>query len=66
MKKDFAKKENKTLPGVNCAVKNCYFNSGRDSCLASFIQIDPSQAANNKETDCSTFSISEPVPGTFM
>lgn len=48
-------KTNSHLPGVACSVNTCYYNAEGSHCNAEKIQINPMNAKNAEETDCTTF-----------
>ena len=41
--------------GIKCRVNTCYYYMDGDHCTAEKIEVDPQNAANSEETDCSTF-----------
>lgn len=49
-------RENDHLSGVKCVVNTCYYHSQGDYCNASKIEIQPMNAANTQDTDCTTFA----------
>lgn len=49
------KKMNQPNTGISCSVNTCYYYMQGDSCTAEKIQVDPKNAKNSQETDCSTF-----------
>ncbi len=50
------KKQESMLNGVKCVVNTCYYYGEGDCCMASQIEIQPRNARNSHETDCSTFT----------
>lgn len=54
-----AKKMNKPNTGIKCIVNSCYYYMSGDSCFAEKIEVQPRNADNTHETNCSTFIIRE-------
>ncbi len=50
------KKQDSMLDGVRCVVNTCYYYGEGDCCMASQIEIQPRNASNSDQTDCSTFA----------
>lgn len=48
-------KMNQPNTGIKCTVNTCYYYMQGDSCTAEKIQVDPKNAADSQQTDCSTF-----------
>lgn len=49
-------KGKQSLDGVRCVVDSCYYWGNGDNCMASQIEIEPRNAGNSEDTDCSTFA----------
>lgn len=47
--------EKNILQDVKCIVNTCYYNVDGKSCNAGEIEIQPKNAKNSDDTDCSTF-----------
>lgn len=41
---------------INCSVNTCYFYTQGDKCSADKIKVEPMNAADEQQTDCSTFT----------
>lgn len=41
--------------GIKCIVNSCYYYMDGDHCCADKIQVEPKDACDSEETDCSTF-----------
>lgn len=41
--------------GVKCVVNTCHYYMSGDHCAAQQIEVQPRNASNTEETDCSTF-----------
>ena len=41
--------------GIKCIVNTCEYYMNGDHCSAEQIQVEPRNASNSDETDCSTF-----------
>lgn len=50
-----AQKMSNPNPGIKCVVNTCQYYMSGDHCTASMIEVEPRNAANTDETDCSTF-----------
>ncbi len=50
-----AKKMNQPNKGIKCVVNTCYYYMNGDYCSAEKIEVQPRNAANIQETDCTTF-----------
>jgi hypothetical protein len=46
---------NHHLSGVKCIVNTCHYYSEGDHCNAAAIEVQPRNASDSQETDCSTF-----------
>jgi hypothetical protein len=46
---------NHHLSGVKCIVNTCHYYSEGDHCNAAKIEVQPRNASDSQETDCSTF-----------
>jgi len=42
--------------GIKCIVNTCEYYMNGDHCAAEQIQVEPRNAENSEETDCSTFT----------
>lgn len=42
--------------GIKCSVNTCYYYMQGDNCSAEKIQVDPKNAVDSQETDCTTFT----------
>lgn len=45
-----------TISRVKCVVNSCEYHQSGDHCTASKIEIQPRNASNSQDTDCSTFA----------
>lgn len=50
------RKLEKPNEGVKCIVNTCEYYMNGDHCAAEQIKVEPRNAKNSGETDCSTFS----------
>ena len=50
-----AKKMSQPNTGIKCSVNTCHYYMQGDNCTAEKIQVDPKNAVDSQETDCSTF-----------
>lgn len=41
--------------GIKCVVNTCHYYMSGDHCMAEKIEIQPRNACNSEETDCTTF-----------
>lgn len=41
--------------GVKCVVNTCHYYMSGDHCAAEMIEVQPKNASNSQETDCTTF-----------
>lgn len=41
--------------GIKCVVNTCHYYMSGDHCTAQQIEVQPKNASNTEETDCSTF-----------
>ena len=41
--------------GITCSVNTCFYYMNGDYCSAEKIHVEPKNAANAEQTDCSTF-----------
>ena len=55
MQHNRAQKNNQPLQGVKCVVNTCEYYQQGDKCIASAIEVQPQNAQNTQETDCTTF-----------
>lgn len=49
------KKMSQPNSGIRCEVNTCTYYMDGDHCSAEMIEVQPRNAANSQETDCSTF-----------
>lgn len=50
------RKMEKPNEGIKCIVNTCEYYMNGDHCAAEQIQIEPRNAVDSEETDCSTFT----------
>lgn len=50
-----AKKMSQPNAGIKCVVNTCTYYMAGDHCTADRIEVQPRNAANSQDTDCSTF-----------
>lgn len=50
-----ASRESNPITRVKCVVDTCEYWDKGDRCMASSIEVQPPNAADTEETDCSTF-----------
>ena len=48
-------KMNHPNDGIKCSVNTCHYYMQGDNCTADKIQVEPKNAADSQQTDCSTF-----------
>ncbi len=51
-----AKKMDQPNQGIRCVVNTCSYYMQGDHCTADRIEVQPRNASNSQETDCSTFT----------
>lgn len=56
------RKMDKPNEGIRCVVNTCEYYMNGDHCAAEKIQVEPRNASNSHETDCTTF---EPKDKTY-
>lgn len=49
------KKMNQPNRGIRCLVNTCHYYMQGDHCTAEKIEVEPKNATDTQETDCSTF-----------
>jgi hypothetical protein len=49
------KKMSQPNTGIRCVVNTCHYYMPGDHCTAEIIEVQPKNATNSEETDCSTF-----------
>lgn len=49
-------KMNHPNEGIKCVVNSCYYYMSGDYCSAQKIEVEPRNAANSEQTDCTTFA----------
>ncbi len=50
-----AKKMSQPNSGIRCVVNTCSYYMAGDHCSAEMIEVQPRNATNSQETDCTTF-----------